>query len=284
MKLTQNPVSFADWTPSQNGPDEREKQELLRQLSALALVETDAAGQLQVYPVVALYLETQGVFKPPEGASSPRRISSAADRLQNNDIERVLEILRAGRVTDSAREVKELTSRLKEARYFGYARQYLALARQSSVLTRDLGRWLPQQQALCTYKDPDLPAESRLDRALTILDKGDPLQSTREQETLGIAGAIHKTRWNSTASGSIRTSPSYYMRGYEQGIEKDQGYTALNAAYVLDLLASTRDQPAAEALSLKTKAQQIREEIVKKYANCSKSRKVRGSVHSGGSW
>lgn len=58
-----------------------------------------------------------------------------------------------------------------------------------------------------------------------------------EGETLGIAGGIHKRRWEALGEiDDLRRSFQYYLRGYRQGIAQDMGYTAINAAFVLDLL------------------------------------------------
>jgi hypothetical protein len=54
---------------------------------------------------------------------------------------------------------------------------------------------LVQQLALCAYKDPDLPADDRLDRALEILEARAALTSSTNPETLGLAGAIYKRKW-----------------------------------------------------------------------------------------
>jgi hypothetical protein len=71
---------------------------------------------------------------------------------------------------------------------------------------------------------------------------------TKDQETLGLAGAIYKRLWELSAQERhLATSLAYYYRGYEQGVESDYGYTAINAAFVLDLLAdieSVAGQPA----------------------------------------
>jgi predicted acylesterase/phospholipase RssA len=97
---------------------------------------------------------------------------------------------------------------------------------------------LAQLHALCTYKDSGLPARTRLESALQILRGADDLSSTVDQETLGQAGAIHKRLWEVEGLKKyLDLSLHFYRRGYEVGIEKDYGYTAVNAAFVLDLLA-----------------------------------------------
>ena len=74
----------------------------------------------------------------------------------------------------------------------------------------------------------------RLDRALAILNHADPLADTRNQETLGIAGAIYKAQWEfDPQQQSLDQALSYYLRGYQAGVARDQGYTAINAAYLI---------------------------------------------------
>jgi predicted acylesterase/phospholipase RssA len=74
--------------------------------------------------------------------------------------------------------------------------------------------------------------------ALSILRKAEDLTETTNQETLGIAGSIFKQKWElDNQIQHLSRSLHYYQRGYERGIEGDQGYTAINTAYVLSLLA-----------------------------------------------
>lgn len=124
-----------------------------------------------------------------------------------------------------------------------------------------------QKYALSTYKDPDLPAGDRFTRALEILDEVDQLdfgaprgrdreesfrrsarlEVEQRQESLGLRGAVYKRRWQIEAQhGDLEQSLGCYLKGYELGlafpdnslgVETDQGYTGINAAFVLELLA-----------------------------------------------
>lgn len=147
--------------------------------------------------------------------------------------------------------VLELEATLRGDRKFAIARKMLqcvAETDESLVHDRPLRLSVAQKLALCTYKDMDLPSDQKLKDALSILEKEEDLASTRNQETLGLAGAIHKRMWELSAQQrDLETSLGYYYRGYEQGIG-DYGYTAINAAFVMDLLAdieSATAQPAA---------------------------------------
>jgi predicted acylesterase/phospholipase RssA len=148
-----------------------------------------------------------------------------------------------GQQTDQL-EIYKLARVLKGRwKRFGRARQLLWLARSDSqnVLNKSsdprFNTKLRQQHALCTYKDNDLPADSRFDRALHILDQNLDLATTKDQETLGLAGAIFKGKWETFGQvQDLQRSLLYYQRGSDQGTD-DDGYTAINTAYLMDLIA-----------------------------------------------
>jgi hypothetical protein len=100
---------------------------------------------------------------------------------------------------------------------------------------------------VCTYKDPDLPADTRLRSAEQMLEGlfGQPpigitsmLQSAvnalsskldeyRElkQDLLGIAGAVEKRRWEIFGlRAHLVRAYQYYLRGHQMGCALDQGY------------------------------------------------------------
>ena len=170
------------------------------------------------------------------------------------------------------REVLELEQVLRAGRKFGLARKILERAKEHPELIhdRDLGREIAQKQALCTYQDADLPADQKFADAERILQAADDLKTTTDQETLGLAGAISKCQWERTAQERyLETALAYYYRGYEQGVAQDYGYTGINAAFVLDLLAdleSAAPQPAplvaATATQRRALAHEIRQDIV----------------------
>jgi predicted acylesterase/phospholipase RssA len=97
-----------------------------------------------------------------------------------------------------------------------------------------------QRHALCTYKDQDLPAADRFKRALEILDEVDGGKPTggELQESLGLRGAVYKRMWQVQGqSADLTRAGAYYLQGYALGPQHDQGYTGINAAFVLELLA-----------------------------------------------
>jgi predicted acylesterase/phospholipase RssA len=174
-------------------------------------------------------------------------------------------------------ELLKLANDLKAEKQFGLARRLLARARIEPSLSNDpkLRLKVIQQSALCTYKDPDLQVDARLDRALEILRQScEDIDTTTDQETLGITGAIYKRKWEiDNLKQQLEQSLRYYLRGYEQGPKNDQGYTGINAAFVLDLLARQEEDEARKAHVVaeiakqrRTKAQEIRREIVSQVA------------------
>lgn len=167
------------------------------------------------------------------------------------DVDKVQKIL--GGESIAPKEGLDLAKRLKKENQFGYARKLLATIRQKSGTDAELRLKLAQQHALCTYKDPDLPTLSKLSRALVILQEVEDLAKTKDQETLGLTGAIYKRKWEADSNVLyLQRALAYYLRGYEEGPIKDYGYTGINAAFVLDILAHLESE---EALAAGTQSQ-----------------------------
>lgn len=188
---------------------------------------------------------------------------------QSEAVMRANDILR-GKEASPAR-ILDLALTLKDELAFGYARKILWLARTKEPPDEKTRIKLRQQLALCTYKDAELPADYRLDRAFEILeDQEERLQTTENQETLGLAGGIFKRKWELNGQiAHLERSLAYYLRGYRRGVKNDYGYTGINAAYILDLLASQEEAEAMAAgigpeiaTSRRALARKIREEIL----------------------
>lgn len=187
-------------------------------------------------------------------------------------LDRVGEQILAGREVTAGDVLRLVKNGLKAERRFGLARKLLNRYASRPAVKEDREQRLAfgHQRSLCTYKDPDLPADERLEQALAILREVDDLKVTVNQETLGQARAIHKRKWELTAQERfLETSFAYYIRGYRKGIATDYGYTAINAAFVADLLASYEEAAAREAglpsdssEARRELARQIRTEIV----------------------
>lgn len=181
---------------------------------------------------------------------------------------RAREIISGGAV--SLNEALDIDRQLSAKCQFGLARKVLAEVRPEGLSTSPGRLKLAQRRCLSTYKDPDLPADWRLAEALRILGEADDLATTRDQESLGLAGSIFKGKWKLTSSTAhLETALSYYYRGYRCGIASDTGYTAVNTAFVLDVLCSLGErssQPAELHASTHQSqlemAQRIRGEVV----------------------
>jgi predicted acylesterase/phospholipase RssA len=189
-------------------------------------------------------------------------------------IQRAKAAMSAG--TISAEEALKLSKELKDLDEFGYAWRLLKQTRETKEVQSDAALDLKfrQQMALCTYKDTHLNDEYRLVRALEILDEGDFLASSDNPETLGLAGAIHKRLWQvRNDKRELEISLQYYRRGHEadreQKYEEHRGYPGINAAFILDLLASLDKEtygPAQTAQDLidarRDEAEALRKEII----------------------
>jgi predicted acylesterase/phospholipase RssA len=187
-----------------------------------------------------------------------------------DDLSEAKDYLRGRR--GNATVLAALAKRLKAAEQFRYARRLFGRARSAADAGDDPPDrvWLAQQEALCTYKDPDLPNHARLERALAILGSVEDLATTQNQETLSLAGAIYKRKFEVDGqSAHLERSLAYYLRAYQLGVEADQGYAAINAAFVLDVLACQEMAQAEQAGSTsetaaarQSQARRIRTHIV----------------------
>lgn len=168
---------------------------------------------------------------------------------------------------------------------FSHARRLLLRARDLAPEGAD-APWktptdLRQQLALYTSKDRDLPAATRHDDALGILAPDLPSDAStaeltdEEVESLGIAGGMAKRKWEWNARReTLEESLAWYLRGARQTLPEGEqhvvvghdGYCAINAAYVLDLLAHdvSNDEGAASAraAALRDEADALRRAIL----------------------
>jgi predicted acylesterase/phospholipase RssA/uncharacterized protein (DUF486 family) len=211
----------------------------------------------------------------------------------SRDAEIAQGILR-GESAPDAGEMWEIAKKLKEEKNFTLARRILTRAMLelgSGGADQKLRVKIRQQAAVCTYKDTDLPADTRLDRALDILSICEEVETSTNQETLGIAGAIFKRKWEiDSQRQQLERSLFYYLRGYAQGAPEqersdlfeyikdpaaavstgDRGYTGINAAFVLDQLAHLEEEESRAVnfdsrptQGKRERARLIREEIIR---------------------
>src|SRR5262245_31157450 len=128
----------------------------------------------------------------------------------NEAIEQANQMLRGLRVP--AMEVISIVKVLHGDRKFGLARKILDRCAEDPDVRRNaaLRKRIAQKRALSTYKDPDLATDLKLDLALAILRETDDLDTTTDQETLGLTGAIYKRLWEATGQDRhLETSAAY---------------------------------------------------------------------------
>lgn len=161
---------------------------------------------------------------------------------------------------DDTESIWALARDLIRSDEFGWGRRLLDMLAELKRYPIDSRDKFVHKRALSTYKDPDLNRNEALTRALTILSDEFDLSTTNDQETLGLAGAICKRRWDVDGNKShLEQSLGYYRRGFEIGIEPD-GYTAINAAFLQDLLAYLEEKQAIETGSSSMTATARRED------------------------
>ncbi len=205
-------------------------------------------------------------------------------RTQTPSVQRALEILKGSKTTFA--ELDELSHALRRENQLGYARRLLEKAVDThSDASEEKQLEVVRDLALCTYKDPDLPVDTRLRDAEALLNTllGEPAAEgsprlldprfarlaeilnaypKMKQDLLGIAGAVQKRRWEIYgARRHLIRAYEYYWRGYEMGAEFDLGYTGINLAFVLDLL-SAQDEAEFGDDTRRMMAIQVRSETV----------------------
>jgi predicted acylesterase/phospholipase RssA len=170
-------------------------------------------------------------------------------------------------------ELHALAMRLLDRNKITYACQVLSVAEELHRTHDELWFKIQRRLALCTYKDPDQPLSDRLNaaeaRLKTLLTYADLPRKDR-QDSLGILGGINKQRWRAFGSRlHLENSIAFYKKAVEDygGPESDGGYTAINAAFVLDALADL-DRDGASRLTesgraRRAEARDLREKILR---------------------
>lgn len=116
-------------------------------------------------------------------------------------------------------------------------------------------------EAQLTSKDPECASSVRHDRALAVLmkefDLASPLMDGHA-EILGVAGGIHKRRWQDLGQlADLKKAAEYYERGGRKGLGED-AYCQINEAFLNDVLAVLGDDPDTR----RKRARQTREHIL----------------------
>lgn len=148
----------------------------------------------------------------------------------------------------SFKNLKALVRTLKADLRFKLAGKLLEMARQ---IYPD-NTWIIQQLALCTYKDEEVLPTTRFQKALELLQGiGLRRKDTDDPETLSLGGAVYKRMWEHKGQlEHLHEALAFYREGWRASLKpephsttppsppRDCGYSAVNAAYILDVLAS----------------------------------------------
>ncbi|MDH3448209.1 MAG: patatin-like phospholipase family protein [Gammaproteobacteria bacterium] len=183
--------------------------------------------------------------------------------MENELVQKANDIRRGERENPEA--AFRIAKELAKCQYFDAARRLAEHLVETDNIADGDHVGLHQKLALWTSKNPDAPDDTKHDRALEILDSiketetGESLATTSDCESLGIAGGICKRKWMVTGNqADLERSLHYYERGSAQGFAVDNGYTAINAAFVIDLLA---DVNSLAGIARKAEARSIRERV-----------------------
>jgi len=116
-----------------------------------------------------------------------------------------------------------------------------------------------QRLALATYKSEKPNKMASYNKALVILKKLNPEQTT-DPETLGLCGAIYKRMFElSKKKDHLKKALCYYERGFY--VAQDY-YNGINVAFLYDLMASTSTNKE-KAICYSIHANEIREKVIK---------------------
>src|SRR5580658_5007428 len=126
-------------------------------------------------------------------------------------------------------------------------------------------------RALSWYKDPELNPRVALEAAAALLEPF--VRTSKSPETLGVAGAVERRFYEiDLQSEHLERALGHYCLGHTYdsaaGFAPRQGYPGINAAYLLDLLASLDDEAPlgdrmAQADRRRDEAMKLRQELVR---------------------
>jgi predicted acylesterase/phospholipase RssA len=194
--------------------------------------------------------------------------------IKREAIDRAREILRGDRQI-SADEIMNLCRELEAKDQFSYATELLLIKMR---LDENLKKTSPltdhQRLAKYIYKDHSLPSSIKFDRAIAELEIHCNLQTTDVCETLGMAGSIYKYSWlYDHRSLNLDLSRAYYKRGFDSWKKyvaltdkkmqehcNDEGYAAVNFAYINDLMAVDRVEEMGRKVNDLTETESLLED------------------------
>lgn len=150
---------------------------------------------------------------------------------------------------DKGTEIFKLAKHFQDKGNFSYARRLYQLLHNG--IERNIK--VTELLAICTYKDTDLPSDTKYDSAVAIIEKhlnqsGDDIHNANFK---GLLGSIYKKKWQyENFDSHLYNSLGYYQEGYE--IAEKQlnnsdakiknnaisylGFCGINIVYVFDLL------------------------------------------------
>lgn len=151
-------------------------------------------------------------------------------------------------------ELRQLCKELEILDQFAYATEILLIIiRQEEKAGKIFSLKNYQTLAKYIYKDQSLPSSFKFEKALNELNSHDDLYQTGKCESLGLAGAIYKRKWQFDHQfKNLFLSQYYYQKGFQQwkfftseqaagrscDVDfNDDGYTAINYAFINDLMA-----------------------------------------------
>jgi predicted acylesterase/phospholipase RssA len=199
---------------------------------------------------------------------------------QERSLAEIKEIIRNQGCSDEIQQSRRDVATLKKHSEFYWACKLLNAAREKR---RSLPRsestsaekwwqiesmqddvWIVQQQALCTYKDEELPLKTRFEQAITLLEHiGLRNRDNTHVETLCLGGAVYKRKSQKFGqSEDLYESLFFYRAAFERNPRKDMGYGGVNAAFILDLLASRANSIAQRNGNTSQQAKQLQQQAL----------------------
>lgn len=178
-------------------------------------------------------------------------------------------------------KIKDLFTTLEDGSQFGYAAEvilkYISEIEENGDEPLDDNYYTLVRNI---YKDTSLSSYFKFDKAINILKSACGVEKSDSCETLGLAGAIFKYKWKFDHQiQNLYKSLMYYKKGYgvwnthiKVSKETDLGYTAINYAFVSELLSTQflgqlgmSDSVSEESVSGYQNAQKIRMQVLETY-------------------
>jgi predicted acylesterase/phospholipase RssA len=193
--------------------------------------------------------------------------------------------------------LQRLCANLEEWDQFAYAADVLLHKRTLTARTGKTCLRDETELAKYIYKDTSLPSSFKFDKALLQLTENCSLKDSVRCETVGLAGAIYKRKWQfDRQSRNLELARFYYHRGFEswrryrnasederKNIDycNDNGWTAINYAFISELLAVDKLESVGNVVGVSddiinsfNEAFKVRKEILSHFEGLEKSGKL----------